>query len=208
MDLEFLLKGLIIGFSIAVPVGPIGVLCIQRTLLKGRASGLATGMGAATADAMYGFLAAFGLTFLTQFLIDQKLWLQIIGALFLIYLGITIFRQKPAHKAKTAKQHNNLWLDYLTTVGLTITNPMTILSFVAIFAGLGLANTSGNYLSASILVLGVFLGSACWWLILSNGVMMLGKKLNQKILTYANKLSGVIILIFALVIIFNLLMSL
>jgi len=204
MDLEFLIKGLVIGFAIAVPVGPIGVLCIQRTLLKGRFSGLATGMGAATADAIYGTIAAFGLTFISSFLIDQKLWLQIIGALFLVYLGITIFRQTPANKAKTQQQNKNFWLDYLTTVGLTLTNPMTILSFVAVFTGLGLVNTAGDYLTASLLVIGVFLGSAAWWLILSSAVTLLGKKLNQKLLTYANKISGVIILLFAISIIISL----
>lgn len=201
MDLEFFIKGLIIGFSIAVPVGPIGVLCIQRSLQNGQLSGLSTGLGAATADAIYGFIAGFGLTLISNFLVQQKFWLQTIGAGFLIYLGIKTFREKAATKAKTNQQNKSLLLDYVTTVGLTLTNPTTILSFVAVFAGLGLANTGGNFVSASLLVLGVFIGSAIWWLILSSAVGFLGSKLNQNLLNYTNKLSGTIMLAFAAVII-------
>ena len=201
MDLEFFVKGLIIGFSIAVPVGPIGVLCIQRSLQNGQLSGLSTGLGAATADAIYGFVAGFGLTLISNFLVQQKFWLQTIGAGFLIYLGIKTFREKAATKAKTDQQNKSLLLDYITTIGLTLTNPTTILSFVAVFAGLGLANTGGNFVSASLLVLGVFIGSAIWWLILSSAVGFLGSKLNQNLLNYTNKLSGTIMLAFAAVII-------
>lgn len=204
MDLEFLIKGLVIGFSIAVPVGPIGVLCIQRSLLNGKASGMATGLGAATADAIYGFIAGFGLTIVSNFLVEQKFWPQVIGAAFLIYLGVKTFREKPATKVKMDKSNDSLLFDYISTVGLTLTNPTTILSFIGVFAGLGLANTNGDYLSATILVIGVFLGSAVWWFILSTSVGLLGKKLDQNLLSYANKLSGLIILAFALVIILSL----
>ncbi len=203
MDIDFLIKGLIIGFSIAVPVGPIGVLCIQRSLNKGQLSGLFTGLGAATADAIYGLVAGFGLTLVSSFLIAQKLWIQLLGAAFLIYLGIKMLREKPATKAKAAPRHSGLLMDYVTTIGLTLTNPMTILSFVAVFAGLGLVNTGGNYLTAMMLVIGVFLGSALWWLILSGSVALLGRKLDQRILGFANKLAGIIMLVFSVVILFG-----
>lgn len=203
MDIDFLIKGLIIGFSIAVPVGPIGVLCIQRSLNKGYLSGLLTGLGAATADAVYGGVAGFGLTLISGFLIAQKVWIQLLGVLFLIYLGIKMLREKPATKAKMAPRHNQLFMDYVTTIGLTLTNPMTILSFVAVFAGLGLVNTGGNYLAAITLVIGVFVGSALWWLILSSLVVLMGRNVNQRVLAYANKLAGIIMLGFSLVILFG-----
>src|SRR4051812_8188873 len=126
------LKGLLIGFSIAAPVGPIGVLCIQRTLSYGRLSGLLTGLGAATADGVYGAVAAFGLTVVSSFLTGQQFWFQLIGGAFLFYLGAKNFKATPATKA-ASKEHKGLLFDYISTVFLTLTNPATILSFVAIF---------------------------------------------------------------------------
>ena len=175
MDIAFLLRGLAIGFSIAAPVGPIGVLCIRRTLAEGRVSGLVSGLGAATADAIYGCIAGFGLTFIANILISQQVWLRLIGGLFLCYLGVKTLLAKPAHQATSAKG-NGLVGAYASTFFLTLTNPMTILSFVAIFAGLGLASTGGNYASAGVLVFGVFIGSALWWLILERGCWGISRK--------------------------------
>ncbi len=156
MDVSLFLRGLVIGFSIAAPVGPIGVLCIRRTLAEGQLYGLVSGLGAATADALYGCVAAFGLTFVSGFLIGHKLWLSLIGGLFLLYLGIKTLLSTPAENAARA-EGKGLFGAYASTFLLTVTNPMTILSFVAIFAALGLGNATGSYASALILVLGVFL---------------------------------------------------
>ncbi len=197
MDISFLLRGLIIGFSIAAPVGPIGVLCIRRTLAEGRASGFVSGLGAATADAIYGFIAGFGLTFISSILISQKVWLRLIGGAFLCYLGIKTFLAKPAEQAASAKG-KGLVGAYASTFFLTLTNPMTILSFVAIFAGLGVAGASGSYVSAGVLVFGVFIGSALWWLILSGGVGLFRAKFNLHGLRWVNRISGVIITGFGL----------
>ena len=134
----FFLKGLLIGFSIAAPVGPIGLLCIQRTIANGRTSGLVTGLGAATADGLYGVVAAFGLTAISSFPVGQQFWFRLVGGIFLLYLGTKAFLSKPAGKAATSSQ-GSLFSAYGSTVFLTITNPMTILSFAAVFAGLGLA---------------------------------------------------------------------
>src|ERR1051326_105106 len=123
MPLTFLLKGLVIGFSIAAPVGPIGVLCIRRSLTEGRQMGLATGLGAATADAVYGCIAGFGLTAISSFLVGQKVWLGLLGGLFLCYLGIRTFVTKPAEKAAEVGG-SGLLSAYLSTLFLTITNPM------------------------------------------------------------------------------------
>ncbi len=197
MDLTFLLRGLVIGFSIAAPVGPIGVLCIRQTLARGRLAGLVSGLGAATADAIYGCVAGLGLTFISNILINRQLWLHLAGGLFLCYLGIKIFLEKPSNRAALASGDSIVRI-YASTFFLTLTNPMTILSFVAIFAGLGLASTAGNIMSAGALILGVFAGSALWWLILSCGVDMLRDKFDLRGLQWVNRISGSIITGFGL----------
>ncbi len=206
MDIGFLLKGLFIGFSIAAPVGPIGLLCIRRTLAEGRTSGLVSGLGAATADAIYGCIAGFGLTFISTLLINQQVWLRVIGGLFLCYLGLKTFFSGPAEKMASAKV-NGLIGAYASTFFLTLTNPMTILSFAAIFAGLGVASTSGNYLSAGVLVLGVFSGSAFWWFLLSSGVAVFRAKFNLRELKWVNRISGIIILLFGLYVLLSIKLS-
>ena len=197
MDITFLLRGLAIGFSIAAPVGPIGVLCIRRTLTEERASGLVSGLGAATADAIYGCIAGFGLTFISNFLVSQQVWLRLIGGGVLCYLGLKTLLTKPVEQTALGKG-NGLVGAYASTFFLTITNPMTIISFAAIFAGLGLASTSGNYMSAGVLVLGVFIGSALWWLILIGGVGVFREKFNPHGLRWVNRISGAIITGFGL----------
>lgn len=196
--LSFLLRGLIIGFSIAAPVGPIGVLCIRRTLADGRASGLVSGLGAATADAIYGCVAGFGLTFITRILIGQQNWIRLLGGLFLCYLGLRTLLARPVEKAPAAAGRG-LVQAYASTFFLTLTNPVTILAFAAIFAGLGVGSESGNYLSAGLLVLGVFTGSALWWFVLSGVVSGLRTKLNVKVLRWVNRVSGAIIVAFGLI---------
>lgn len=205
METNFLIKGVIIGFLIAAPVGPIGVLCIKRSFAKGPLSGLLTGLGAATADACYGAIAAFGLTLISDFLIGQKVTLQILGIIFLLYLGVKTFIENPASEAKGNVNGKGLISDYLTTVGLTLTNPTTIASFIAVFTGIGIT-TAANYTDATLLVLGVFLGSAAWWLILSNGVGILRKKANNNFLKWVNRISGAVIVGFAVVLFINLIL--
>ncbi len=197
MYIHTLLIGVIIGFSIAAPVGPIGVLCIRRTLTDGRAAGFVSGLGAATADAIYGSIAGFGLTFISTFLISQQTWLRLIGGAFLCYLGLKTWLAKPSKQAATTKG-TGLIGAYSSTFFLTFTNPMTIISFAAIFAGLGLANASGSYASAGILVLGVFSGSAIWWSILCSGVGLFQEKFSVHGLQWVNRISGTIIIGFGL----------
>jgi len=196
MALNFLFKGMIIGFSIAAPVGPIGILCIRRSLAEGRQIGLATGLGAATADATYGGVAGFGLTAISSFLVGQRLWLGFIGGLFLCYFGVRTFISKPAERAAEARG-SGLFSAYLSTLFLTLTNPMTILAFVAVFAGFGLG-ASPDYFSAGTLVAGVFAGSALWWLLLSSGVALFRSRVNSGWMRTINRLSGGVILAFGL----------
>ena len=206
MDISFLLKGVIIGFSIAAPVGPIGLLCIRRTLAEGRTVGLVSGLGAATADAIYGCIAGFGLTFISTLLISQQVWFRVIGGLFLCYLGFKAFLSTPAEQMASAKR-NGLMGAYASTFFLTLTNPMTILSFAAIFAGLGVASTSGNYVSAGVLVLGVFSGSAFWWLLLSTGAAVFRAKFNLRELKWVNRISGILIMLFGLYVLLGIKLS-
>lgn len=198
---------MLLGFSIAAPVGPIGVLCIRRTLADGRLIGFLSGIGAATADASYGAIAAFGLTAVSSLLVHQQTALRIIGGLFLGYLGLRTILTRPATQAAKAGRRRHLLGSYLSTFGLTLTNPATILSFVAIFAGLGWVGTSeSGYSSAAMLVLGVFCGSALWWLILSTGVSLIRSRFNPRVMQWVNRASGSIILGFGVVAIASLAM--
>lgn len=203
MDTAFLVKGLVIGFSIAAPVGPIGMLCIRRTLGNGRVAGLLSGLGAATADAIYGCIAGFGVVFVSTILLTQQVWLRLVGGLFLCYLGARTFLASPEERISAT---NPLGLAgiYLSTFFLTLTNPMTIISFAAIFAALGVGNTSGSYISAVTLVVGVFVGSALWWLILSSIVSLFRSKLQPGWLKWVNRLSGLVILGFGVLAILSL----
>jgi threonine/homoserine/homoserine lactone efflux protein len=198
MEWSLFIKGFIIGFSIAAPVGPIGILCIQRTLSGGNIQGLVTGLGAASADALYGFVAAFGLTFISNFLVDQSTWFRIIGGLFLCYLGIRAFLRKPQKQTVSVVNSTN-FSAYATTFFLTLTNPMTILFFAGIFAGLGIVSESIHYASAGLMVIGVFSGSGAWWLLLSGATSMFRNKISEGKLALVNKFSGLIILAFGIV---------
>ncbi len=193
------------GIAIAAPVGPIALLCIRRTLDQGRSIGLMSGLGAATADGFYCIVAAFGLAALSDLLVSQSHLLRIVGGIFLCYLGLTtIFASSKlsttdfASPATTAPA--GLLVAYASTLFLTLTNPATIFSFMAIFAGLGI--TQANYLSSVTLVFGVFTGSASWWLVLVSGVVHLRNRLTPHRLDRFNRVStkifGILILGFGL----------
>ena len=192
-----LAQGIALGFSIAAPVGPIGVLCIRRTLQNGFKSGLASGLGAASADALYGTIAAAGLTLAAEFLVRQQVWLGIVGGLFLLYLGVSTFRSPPPEAEGDAPKAGKLGGDYLSTLLLTLSNPITIFSFIALFGGL--SATSNFKVSAFLLVVGVFSGSAVWWLMLSAGVSIFRKRFSPAVMGWVNRIAGVVILAFALV---------
>ncbi len=196
MDWSIPLRGLLLGFSIAAPVGPIGVLCIRRTLANGRPSGFVSGLGAATADGVYGSIAAFGLTFISSVLVDQQMYLRLVGGAFLCYLGIRTFIAKPATTA--TMEGSGLAGAYLSTFLLTITNPLTIISFAAVFAGLGVS-AGGDYIAAGLLVLGVFTGSALWWFLLSGGISLFRSRIDSVALQWVNRISGLIITGFGVV---------
>jgi len=195
MDFQFLWKGIVLGFSIAAPVGPIGILCIRRTLQYGRLSGLFSGLGAAVADTLYGVIAACGLTLISDFILAKEVWLRLLGGLFLLYLGSRTFlsKKKPI---TDAPPHKTLLSDFFSTFLLTITNPMTILAYLAIFAALGIAEHHSTFSHASWLVTGVLFGSLFWWLILSEGITFFRKRVTDKAMTWINRMAGLTIAVF------------
>jgi len=192
-----LLQGLILGFSIAAPVGPIGVLCIRQTLERGWRTGLMTGLGAASADMLYGAVAAFGVTFVSNALLASQAWLRLAGGIFLLYLGAVTFLRKPESAPRAAETRADQTA-FLTTFALTLTNPVTILAFAAIIAGFGPGRLASGYHSALLLVLGVFIGSSTWWLLLSSAVNLLRHRVGSRTLVWINRLSGLTIFIFGL----------
>jgi threonine/homoserine/homoserine lactone efflux protein len=189
MDASFFYKGIILGFCIAAPVGPIGILCIRKTLQFGRLSGFCSGLGAACADTFYGLISAFGLTLVSDFLLAGRFWFHLLGGAFLILLGGKTFLSKPSEENKPVS-HKTLLGDFISTFFLTLANPLTILAFVAAIASLGLSDDRG---SAPLLVIGVFLGATLWWLILSEGVTLFRKKMSQKVMIWVNRVAGLIL---------------
>jgi threonine/homoserine/homoserine lactone efflux protein len=203
LSLDLLARGIVIGLSIAAPVGPIGALCIRRTLAHGRIAGLITGLGAATADALYGCAAAFGLTWITGALLGHQHWIRLIGGAFLLYLGARTLLAAPGERAAESSGAGLIGA-FASTFGLTLTNPMTILSFVAVFAALGLGTSHPEPAAAATLVLGVFLGSALWWLTLSGAVGILRARFDATSLRWVNRVSGLVITAFGVAAILSL----
>jgi len=186
-------RGFVAGLSIAAPVGPMGVLCLRRTLSEGRWNGLLTGLGVATADLCYGALAALGVTRVAQMLSDQAYWMRWGGGVFLLYLGFQTFRASPATVGAPATRAG-LWGAYASALLLTLANPVTIFSFVGIFSGL---LPPGSVVgSALVLVAGVFFGSAAWWLALSWAADRLRTRLKPPALGWINRLSGAVITLY------------
>ncbi|MBM3532632.1 MAG: LysE family translocator [Alphaproteobacteria bacterium] len=186
------LKGLLLGLSIAAPVGPIGVLCIRRALEAGFWPGVAGGLGTAVADAVYAAIAAFGLTAVSSLLVQAQGVLSVVGGIALIWLGWVAIAGKPPETAADAPMTRSLWPTFVSTFLLTMANPATILTFAAIFAGLGLA-TADTSAGAAILVTGVLLGSLLWWAILSGAVCTLRQRISPTVILWINRASGLLL---------------
>lgn len=203
MDGMVFLKGVVLGFSLAAPVGPIGLLCIRRTLTDGWRIGLATGIGAALADTVYGILAVFGLTVITTALVSAQDWLRIPGGLFLLYLGIQILRSRPPESSsEPLKDARSLIRACGSTFVLTVANPITVLTFLALFAGMGLGADKSDAAASLLVVTGIFLGSALWWVLLSGGISALRNRIRAEWLMWIHRASGAILVLLALFAIF------
>lgn len=195
-----LLQGVVLGLAIAAPVGPIGILCIRRTLEHGPGMGFATGMGAAVADTIYGAIAAFGVSAAIGFLRGHEIAFQLIGGAFLLAVAIRTFRQRPLSEEREAAAAPDVgtWIGgFMTGLSLTLTNPATVMAFIAIFAGFGLGGDLGRF-DAATLVAGVFVGSSLWWLTLSSAVAAVRHRISDHRLAVLNQCTGVALAGFAL----------
>jgi len=197
VDPALTLRGFILGFTIAAAVGPISLLVIRRTLAEGRLYGLVSGLGVATADATYGAIAAFGLSAITDVLVNARQVLGLVGGVFLLWLAWQTIRSNPTDAATVTARRGGYAGAYLSILGLTMANPMTILSFGALFAGLGV--TSGATGDAALIVLGVLLGSTAWWVVLTTIIGTLRTRVTPEWIGRINIVSGVVIGAFAIV---------
>jgi len=200
MLIQYLIDGMIIGFSASVPLGPIGVLCIQRTLNKGRLSGFISGMGAAFSDTIYAVIAGFSLSFIVTFIEQQLLYIQIFGAILLILLGINIFYSNPAVQLrKQRKGQGNLFQDFFSTFLITISNPLAIFLFLAFFASFGAVRPGDHPSNQFTLIGGVLIGASFWWFILSSIISLFRSKINLRRLWWLNKITGAAIVILVII---------
>jgi len=196
VDFVLFTKALMVGFAIAAPVGPIGLICIQQTLNYGAKSGLVAGLGAATADAVYGAMGAFGLTALTQALTAAAKPMTLFGVLFLSWMGVRFLLPQKKESATKSSSTRSLLRSFFSTFLLTITNPLTILSFIAVFASLS-SSLKLDTESAGTMVLGVFLGSVIWWVSLVGGVSLVRHKIGASGMQWISRTAGIFLLGFA-----------
>lgn len=196
MDLFPLVKGIVIGFAIAAPVGPVGVLCIRRALADGRLAAFVAGLGAAVADTFYGAVAAWGLTLVTDFLVDHRLELSLVGGVFLLFLG---WRTLRSHTEILATPDTSIGLlrDFVSTFLITLTNPATILAFMAVFASVTAVHMRNPMsFDTNLLILGVFIGSAAWWGLLSAVASAVRSRFSPGWLSRLNRGSGLVLILF------------
>ena len=179
------------GFVVAVPVGPIGLMCVNRALSMGALYGLFSGLGIATADALAGGIAALSISLVSQFLIDHQFAFRLIGGLFLCYLGYEIYYTHPGQQPPRTRTINGLLGMYVATFLLTLSNPVTILSFVAIYAASHAESLNGHYGGAAVFALGVFIGSASWWVALFLGLTVFRERFNLRLLWWIHRISGI-----------------
>ena len=192
MFVYLLIEGVLIGIMIAVPVGPLGLLCINRALTGGALCGLVSGLGVASADALVAGIVALGISLISGFLVEHQFLLRLVGGVLLCCLGVKIYTTKPTQGAPP-NNVNGLLGTYATTFLLTFSNPVTVLQFIAIYAGWGVTSLSGHYFAAAILTLGVFAGSACWWIALFVGLTMFHHKFTLEVVGWIHRISGAVI---------------
>lgn len=203
MSIYLLIEGIMIGLVVAVPVGPLGLLCINRALMLGPVYGLCSGLGIATADAIAAGIVALGITLISGFLTAHQFLLRLVGGIFLCYLGYKILTTKPVTRAP-ASDVNGLLSAFATTFFLTLSNPVTVLSFVAIYAGWHVPALHGDYRAAATLTTGVFTGSALWWVGVFIGVTAFHQRLSLRFLFWVHRLSGTVIAGFGIVVLLSL----
>lgn len=200
MALYYIFNGILIGLLATIPLGPIGVLCIQRTLSKSRWSGFISGLGAATSDSIYAVIASFSLSYVMTFVEKQMLYLQIFGLILLLFLGFRIFYTNPAVELRRQRHKSSSYLqDFASTFFLTISNPLYIFLFIGLFATFMIADTQKNILSQLLIISGVFIGASAWWFILTSVVNLFRSKINLRRLWWINKIAGGTIIVLVII---------
>lgn len=189
-DLELLSRGVLAGLAISAPVGPVNVLCISRTLSKGRVAGLISGLGAATADTVYGAIAGFSITFVIQFLLREEFWIRLCGGILLIALGIRYYFKKPQPLA--SENHGSAHPDFISAFLLNLTNPTTVLSFLALLAALGMGHHRAGWLTL-LLIAGIFCGAMLWWIALAAATDHFRGRFNDNAMLWMNRIAGLAI---------------
>jgi threonine/homoserine/homoserine lactone efflux protein len=190
--IELLIGGIIIGLMIAMPVGPVNILCIRRTIGAGWRSGVISGVGAAAADMLYGGIAGFSITLVIQFLVREQFWIRLFGGILLVVIGIFYFFKRPVALDARLQDRGSAYSDIRSAFLLTLTNPTTVLSFVALLAALGMGAQRHWWLTV-FLVGGIFCGSMMWWIVLSVIVNHFRDRFNDRLLRLMNRFAGVAI---------------
>ncbi len=200
MFLEYLWQGIIIGLSASIPLGPIGVLCIQRTLNKGKISGFISGLGAAAADGFYAIVAGFSISVIIDSLTEYQLYLRIIGGLVLLVMGYKLLAANPGVQLRKQlqKKSKGLFGDFISIFALTVSNPITIFVFAAVFAGFGIVDKESQFSSVITLIIGVLTGSIIWWFTLSSIVSIFRNKFKLRRMLIINRVAGVLVILFGL----------
>ena len=202
---ELILKGIIIGLLVSVPLGPVGVLCIQRTLNKGRLAGLVSGLGAAAADTIFAIIAGFGLTIIINFIEERHVYFQIIGGFFVLYIGLRIFYTNPVKQLKLQRlKRNQLSQDFVSVFLLTLSNPMAMFLFLAIMAAIKVASDKMSIVEISLLTAGIATGAIFWWFVLSSIANRFRKRIRLRSIWWMNKITGSMVFLFGLLVLISL----
>lgn len=198
------IKGIGIGFAVAAPVGPIGMLCIRTTLERGRVAGFCAGLGAAVADTIFAAIAALSITAVSGYVLDHKYALEMAAGIFMIALSLKLLWRKPTLRQLDRPVPEGLFADFLATLILTLANPITIFSFIGIFAGFA-GITDIHFSSMPVLLLAIFIGASCWWLALSEGIGMIRHKISEPGLIWMNRAAGLLLAGFGIITLYRLL---
>jgi len=197
MELQFLIKGFIVGLVVSTPLGPMGILCVQRTLNKGKSSGFSSGMGIATADAIFALIAGLGISFIIHFLSEQQLIIKIIGGLVIAFIGLKIFITNPVKQLKKHRREGKtLFEDFISILFMALSNPFTIFLYIAIFTGLNLHDVSSGYSFPLLVVAGVFIGASISWFAISTVVNYFRARIRLRKLMWINRIAGITIILF------------
>ena len=191
-ELDLLIGGIIVGLMIAMPVGPVNILCIHRTLESGWKSGVISGLGAAAADMFYGAVAGFSITLVVQFLVREQFWIRFFGGILLVIIGISYFFKRPEPLNAQKQDRASAYSDLRSTFLLTLTNPTTVLSFLALLAALGMGDPRRWWLTV-FLIGGIFCGSMAWWIVLSSIVNHFRDRFSDRNLLLMNRFAGLVI---------------